>query len=142
MALVKLIYRSEPVNYDFTMIDAILAASDRNNAASDVTGALLHSPFFFLQYLEGPRERVSAQFLRIAQDPRHRRIAVISCGDVPERLFDAWSMHGVGRESPGRTYLQCRLDSELFAMIDGSVAPIEAFFREMSKIEHELLTAA
>jgi hypothetical protein len=57
-----------------------------------LTGFLHYNGFYFLQVLEGGRAPVSAVYHRIAADPRHSNIVMISCMDVRERLFPSWSM--------------------------------------------------
>ena len=46
----------------------------------------------FMQVLEGGRGAVSALYNRIAQDPRHRDIALLSYEEIGERSFSGWSM--------------------------------------------------
>lgn len=42
--------------------------------------------------LEGSRADVSSIYHRIATDPRHINLILLSCSDVRERLFPTWSM--------------------------------------------------
>lgn len=80
-------------------IRAILAASRRNNASVDVTGALMFNAGCFAQVLEGPRPAVEHTFERIQQDPRHGDVSVLSFGPVAGRAFDRWSMGFVGESA-------------------------------------------
>ena len=77
----------------------ILSTSQRNNAASDVTGALLFNKGAFAQVLEGPRRSVEETFERIQQDDRHSEVTVLQCGPAECRAFGNWSMAFVGRSS-------------------------------------------
>jgi hypothetical protein len=77
-------------------IKQILAASRRNNAKVNVTGALMFNAGCFAQVLEGPRATVEHTFERIQQDERHGEVSVLSFGPVAERAFDRWSMGFVG----------------------------------------------
>lgn len=95
MPLFRLAYTSAARQLAPADIEAILAASRRNNGDAGITGMLLFDSDIFLQVLEGAREDVSACFLRIAEDPRHRDVQLLSAGDVDERLFAEWSMHYV-----------------------------------------------
>lgn len=63
-------------------IDAILAASRRNNVKADVTGMLLFHEGSFIQYLEGPEAGVVATRARIAVDVRHSGMLKLSDGPV------------------------------------------------------------
>ena len=97
----RLVYRSRLIPAESpaamrAMIEAILAASRRNNARVGVTGALMFSAGGFAQVLEGPRAAVEHVFERIQQDPRHDDVAVLSFGPVGGRAFDQWSMAYVG----------------------------------------------
>jgi hypothetical protein len=79
-----------------TTIQAILAASRRNNASVGVTGALMFNAGCFAQVLEGPKAAVEHTFERIQQDERHGDVSVLSFGPVADRSFDQWSMGFVG----------------------------------------------
>jgi hypothetical protein len=73
-------------------ISDILMISRRNNAARKVTGILVHKNGEFLQYLEGPKDVVTALYDKIANDKRHERIKIIENGDLEERVFPNWEM--------------------------------------------------
>ena len=101
--LVRLMYASraiEPVRPD--TLNAILKKSTQNNPASGVTGVLCFSGDIFLQVLEGGRLQVSKLYNRIAQDPRHTDVALLSYEEIEERSFAGWSMGQVnmGRLNP------------------------------------------
>ena len=101
--LVRLMYASraiEPVRPD--TLNAILKKSTQNNPASGVTGVLCFSGDIFLQVLEGGRLQVSKLYNRIAQDPRHTDVALLSYDEIEERSFAGWSMGQVnmGRLNP------------------------------------------
>jgi blue light- and temperature-responsive anti-repressor len=110
----------------------ILAASQRNNAAVSVTGALMFNAGAFAQVLEGPREGVETTFERIQCDPRHGDVTVLQCGTVEARTFANWSMAFVGQSAQGRArwdgiaaasgFDLTRLDGDaVFAMLHGLV---------------------
>jgi len=93
--LVRLLYASraaDSVNAD--ALAAILKKSKENNAATGVTGVLCFcfNAHVFLQVLEGSRDAVSALYNRIAQDPRHREVVLLSYEEIGERHFSSWSM--------------------------------------------------
>lgn len=77
-------------------VEAILAASRRKNPACGVTGALLVTEGRFVQALEGEREAVQSTFDRIALDPRHEDIEVLSSQYSDRPRFTEWSMAFVG----------------------------------------------
>lgn len=73
-------------------LEAILAASRRNNAPAGLSGMLLYADEHFIQTLEGEPEDVDAAFLRIQKDPRHRNVVVALREEVDERKFAEWTM--------------------------------------------------
>jgi hypothetical protein len=93
--LVQLLYASraaESVNTD--ALAAIFKHSKEHNPKVGVTGVLCFctNAHVFLQVLEGGRDAVSALYNRIAQDPRHRDVALLSYEEIGERSFSSWSM--------------------------------------------------
>lgn len=74
------------------LLEAILAASRRNNARDGVTGLLVAGGRRFLQALEGPDRAVLDTYARIAADPRHHALVLLSTRTVPERGFGDWAM--------------------------------------------------
>ncbi|TXN34577.1 BLUF domain-containing protein [Methylobacterium sp. WL93] len=84
-------------------VSQILAASQRNNAKVDVTGALMFNAGAFAQVLEGPQQGVESTFERIQCDPRHGDVTVLQCGPAQSRSFTNWSMAFVGQSATGRT---------------------------------------
>ncbi|AWN55656.1 BLUF domain-containing protein [Methylobacterium sp. 17Sr1-1] len=110
----------------------ILDASQRNNRAAGVTGALMFNGGAFAQVLEGPRAGVEETFERIQRDERHGDVTVLQCGPAEARGFPDWSMAFVGQSARGQA-LWCglaaesgfdlaRLDGDgVFAMLHGLV---------------------
>lgn len=70
----------------------ILEVSRRNNREAGVTGLLLYSGGTFIQALEGPPERVTETFERIAHDPRHRGTELLLKETKEQRYFPDWEM--------------------------------------------------
>ena len=113
-------------------IAQILAASQRNNVKSDVTGALMFNAGAFAQVLEGPRSEVEETFERIQCDDRHSDVTVLQCGPTEKRYFANWSMAFVGQSAEGQAQFSrlaaesgfdlSRLDGDaVFAMLHGLV---------------------
>jgi len=91
--LVRLMYASratETVRPE--VLNAILKKSTHNNPAVGVTGVLCFSGEVFLQVLEGGRSQVSALYNRIACDPRHHDVVLLSFDEIAERRFAGWAM--------------------------------------------------
>ncbi len=81
------------------LINDILSASNRNNQADDITGALIFDSNWFVQVLEGQRDKVWSRFKKIEQDPRHTDVIPIDISMVPGRRFGKWWMGCVERSS-------------------------------------------
>ena len=135
--LYRLVYTSKnllqgPDAETTVAVTQILATSQRNNSAVDVTGALMFNGGAFAQVLEGPRRSVEQTFERIQRDWRHGDVTVLQCGPVEERGFADWSMAFVGHSAQGQTLWSglaaesgfdlSRLDGDaVFAMLHGLV---------------------
>lgn len=93
MSIFQLFYVSaatEPYSND--VVQAILQVSKRNNRRQDVTGCLLFSGNHFGQVLEGSKPVVVALAARIAGDPRHERVRVLSEATSATRDYNDWAM--------------------------------------------------
>jgi hypothetical protein len=104
MKLTRLVYYSQRNSSLALNMEELLTVCQRNNAPMNVTGILHYNGSYFLQVLEGGRAEVSAIYHRIAADPRHINIILISCQDVRERIFPTWSMglhEGMDEETKG-----------------------------------------
>ena len=78
--------------FDNAQVQSILQASRRQNARLDVTGCLLFSGHCFAQVLEGRQTVVSALARKIAADPRHVGVRVVSETQRDERDYADWAM--------------------------------------------------
>jgi hypothetical protein len=83
-------------------VEAILAASRKNNPAFHITGALIFNHGVFAQVLEGARHSIEVTFERIQRDPRHADVHVLAFEGAPQRSFPSWSMAFVGRSREGQ----------------------------------------
>jgi hypothetical protein len=76
-------------------VDAILAASARNNPARGITGLLLFNGRNFLQLLEGEEGEVAALMDTITADPRHSGVSVLDRRGITARACPDWAMKRV-----------------------------------------------
>jgi len=76
-------------------VDSILASSQRNNPARDVTGLLLYNGRNFLQLLEGEESELVSLMVKISHDPRHTGISMIDRKIVDARACPDWAMRRV-----------------------------------------------
>ena len=109
---------------------AILDVARRVNKDNDITGLLLYQDGNFLQVLEGSEAAVRATFARIAEDGRHRDVAVMFSEPVEDRLFSDWSM---GFQSlDGSELLE-------FPRADGKPPGLREMSRDIAKAKQLLL---
>jgi len=91
--LVRLMYASRAAQgVKPEALSAILKRSTTHNPSVGVTGVLCFSGEVFLQVLEGGRSQVSALYNRIACDPRHHDVVLLSFDEIAERRFAGWAM--------------------------------------------------
>ena len=79
----------------------ILRQSRANNGLNGVSGLLWTDGTVYLQLLEGAPEAVSDTFDRIAADPRHHDVRIVSDLIEPERAFGDWTMASLPVEREG-----------------------------------------
>jgi hypothetical protein len=93
--LVRLMYASRAVPaVDQEELLAILKQSKANNPKLGVTGVLCacFESRVFMQVLEGGRSAVNRLYNRIAGDPRHTDVELLSYEEIGERRFSGWAM--------------------------------------------------
>lgn len=73
-------------------IKNILASCEKNNPSKEITGVLVHSNNYFLQFLEGAEEEIMGLFNHIRKDPRHSKVILLNKGLIDERMFPSWHM--------------------------------------------------
>ncbi len=96
------------VAFDNASIQSILQASWRHNRRLDVTGCLLFSGHCFAQVLEGAQPVVSALARRIAVDPRHAGVRLLSekhCAEREHGDFAMGYLHDLNLEDDLETLL-------------------------------------
>jgi hypothetical protein len=92
--LYQLVYcsRASP-GIDDRAVDAIIRSARRRNPEQGITGLLVFGGGIFFQWLEGPRDNVTALMGRLQADRRHQDIVMLDTSEeVRERLFPDWDM--------------------------------------------------
>lgn len=74
----------------------ILYTSVQMNRKHGITGALIATKKYYLQFLEGEHEIVEKTYASICEDSRHKDIKLIASHSVRETLFSQWRMRGFG----------------------------------------------
>ena len=72
--------------------ELLLRKARIRNTRERLSGVLLYSDYFFMQYLEGPTGAVNRLYDEIARDPRHRAVQMLWHEPVTHREFAEWSM--------------------------------------------------
>ena len=86
--LTPIIYRSQICeDVPVKALEEMVAAANRKNRHSDVTGILLFNGTHFFQLLEGPVDNVTAIYQHICRDPRHHNVVELMCDHGPFRRF-------------------------------------------------------
>lgn len=86
--LTTIIYRSHICeDVPVKALEEMVAAANRKNRHSDVTGILLFNGTHFFQLLEGPVDNVTAIYQHICCDPRHHNVVELMCDHGPFRRF-------------------------------------------------------
>ncbi|WP_294318822.1 BLUF domain-containing protein [uncultured Sphingomonas sp.] len=96
-------------------LDQILQQSRHNNAVDGITGLLWHDGTHFLQVIEGPEPSVAATYARIARDPRHAELTVLSDRRIAAREFGYWSMERATRALNDGEAVMARIERRLAA---------------------------
>jgi hypothetical protein len=108
-------------------IDELAADSAERNRSLGVTGMLMSSGDIFYQVLEGPLDAVDGLFQKIAVDPRHRDVLVLSMQDeVDDRQFPSWAMKKVNLDEGSLSRLE-----PIRALLEAVVVQREALQRLM-----------
>lgn len=92
MGLFRAIYSSRPFGFDEGVLAGILMDARRANQRDDITGALICRADIYLQWLEGPEDKVRNTIARIERDDRHLEVRVHVAEPADERMFGDWAM--------------------------------------------------
>ncbi len=93
MSLSLLVYRSRSTNQ--LKKDKVVAMSKHfavRNRDRDITGMLVFDGQYFMQILEGPRQKVTALYELIKTDPRHEEVVTVLDEPIYRRTFDEWGL--------------------------------------------------
>ena len=93
-SLYNIVYCSKATaDVDDAAVTRIIDASRRHNPARGITGLLVFGSGVFFQWLEGPRDTVTALLNLLKTDTRHDNVVVFSENEESrERLFPDWDM--------------------------------------------------
>ncbi|HQS69647.1 MAG: blue light sensor protein [Novosphingobium sp. 28-62-57] len=92
MDVFRAIYTSQPFGFDDSILRGILSIARQYNARDGITGALICRADIYLQWLEGPEDKVRATVARIAADDRHLEMKLHVSEPAQARMFGEWDM--------------------------------------------------
>ena len=70
----------------------ILKVCKKNNEENELTGLLLYSEGTFIQFLEGPTDKLNATYEAIVNGERHKNVIKLLEEPAQERCFSDWTM--------------------------------------------------
>ncbi len=70
----------------------LAAHAQSHNSLAGISGFLIYSSGYFIQYLEGGAREIDYLYNRIVFDPRHRELRLLFHDRIMEKLFPRWSM--------------------------------------------------
>lgn len=89
----QLVYISERgADTNDEVIKNLKLQAEHNNHRLNITGALLYTERFFLQFLEGEQRILNELFSTICQDDRHSNVRLMMYKTVQKRDFPTWSL--------------------------------------------------
>lgn len=124
MSVFRAIYTSRPFGYDDSILAGILFDARRANTRDGITGALICRADIYLQWLEGPEDKVRQAIARIERDDRHVEVVVHVAETVPVRMFGDWAM----RHDPAATWIWPQDEVADGAVDRATPAEVTAFF--------------
>lgn len=133
--LTQLLYFSEVRDLGEGGAVRLLEQARVKNKAAYVTGVLLFNQNYFVQCLEGSREKVTDIFGAIAADERHAHVTLMSVHDIAERDFPDWSMGFVSSTAALRTTLLRYFPTEEFEPGTMSSSSATALMKCLRSIE-------
>jgi Sensors of blue-light using FAD len=109
-AIYNVVYCSHAsAGVDDAEVQRIIATARRHNHEHGITGMLVFGSGIFFQWLEGPRDNVTALMSRLRADPRHQNVIELSeTEEVRERLFPEWDMEFVTSDDIREVLLDAR----------------------------------
>jgi hypothetical protein len=134
--LTQLLYFSEVRDLGPGGAGWLLEQARAKNKLACLTGVLLFNQDYFVQCLEGGREKLTDIFGAIAADDRHAHVTLMSVHDIAERDFPDWSMGFVSSTTALRTTLLRFFPSEEFKPGTMSSASVTALMKCLRSMEY------
>ncbi|MFW5655805.1 MAG: BLUF domain-containing protein [Roseicyclus sp.] len=127
MSTFRAIYSSRPFGFDQGILNGILLDARRANARDGITGALICRSDIYLQWLEGPEERVRDALARIGRDDRHVEVTLHVAEPTAERVFGDWAM----LHDPAATWIWTQEEVSAGAAERSTPEEVTGFFQRL-----------
>lgn len=127
MSLFRAIYTSVPFGFDENMLNGILVQARRANERDGITGALICRADIYMQWLEGPEDKVRATIARIERDDRHLEVQLHVAETVLARVFGDWAM----LHDPAQTWIWSQADIAAGAVDRATPQEVTGFFMQL-----------
>lgn len=93
MLMYHIIYLSTAVtHFSEEELKELLIKARKFNTTQNITGILFYKEGYFLQAIEGNKERVISLFENIKKDKRHKNVITLFDEDIVSRSYPEWSM--------------------------------------------------
>ncbi|WP_019955376.1 BLUF domain-containing protein [Yoonia vestfoldensis] len=129
MSVFRAIYTSQPFGYDEAILSSILMQARKANARDDITGALICRADIYLQWLEGPEDKVRDAIRRISRDDRHLDVQLLVAEPAEARVFGDWAM----LHDPAKTWIWSQAEIADGALDRATPEEITGFFLHLAE---------
>lgn len=133
MTLFRAVYSSRPFGFDQGILNGILADARRANERDGITGALICRGDIYLQWLEGPEDKVRDALARIGRDDRHLEVTLHVSEPAAERVFGEWDM----LHDPATTWIWSQEEVAGGAVERSTPEEIKGFFTRLREQHHD-----
>lgn len=86
------IYVSSTSGLSKVQLNKILETAQLFNGQNDVSGFLLHDGSYFVQYLEGSKDKLDYLLSKISKDSRHSCFTILEYKQIDKRVCPDWKM--------------------------------------------------
>ena len=87
-------------------LDEIMDQSIENNDKDGIFGMLCFYQQYFLQTIEGPRDKINLLMKRLLEDERHQDMEVIEFTEIEELNWNRWSMDIASSSDPSEAIIK------------------------------------
>jgi len=112
MMLRSILYMSQSAlvfSNEQTQVSNLVHQSRVWNKSVGITGALVFTERYFVQFIEGPNAAISTLLGKLYADRRHSGIRVVQDIEAADRHFQGWSLAYAGPDA----FIDCHLASLL-----------------------------